>query len=148
VLVFLDIDSLGPIIETEGLYDNLVYPPDEKNLPPKLVTNHFKATAFDDFVVGKGKPHLDTFTLFYTFSTGKGMIIHLDGPTGVGKTLTAESVAKAIKAPLYNMSADELETQRDGVEERLSDILELSTRWNAILLINEAIFFFGRAGSE
>jgi AAA+ superfamily predicted ATPase len=69
------------------------------------------------------------------------MIILLDGPPGVGKTLTAESVAEAMKAPLYTMSAGELGTHSDRVERRLSDVLEMATMWNAILLIDEADVF-------
>ena len=69
------------------------------------------------------------------------MIVLLDGPPGVGKTLTAESVAVDMKAPLYTMSAGELGTDANTVETRLSDILELATMWNAILLIDEADIF-------
>lgn len=69
------------------------------------------------------------------------MIILLDGPPGVGKTLTAESVAEIMNAPLYTMSAGELGTQPDRVEKRLSDILEMATMWKAILLIDEADIF-------
>ena len=69
------------------------------------------------------------------------MVILLDGPPGVGKTLTAESVAETMKAPLYTMSAGELGTQSNNVEKRLSDILEMASMWNAILLIDEADIF-------
>lgn len=69
------------------------------------------------------------------------MIILLDGPPGVGKTLTAESLAEVMRAPLYTMSAGELGTQDERVERRLSDVLEMATMWNAILLIDEADVF-------
>jgi len=69
------------------------------------------------------------------------MVILLDGPPGVGKTLTAESVAETMKAPLYTMSAGELGTHSNDVEKRLSDILEMASMWNAILLIDEADIF-------
>jgi MoxR-like ATPase len=74
------------------------------------------------------------------------MVVLLDGPPGVGKTLTAESVAEAMKAPLYTMSAGELGTAADRVERRLSDILEMVTMWNAILLIDEADIFMEERG--
>lgn len=77
------------------------------------------------------------------------MVILLDGPPGVGKTLTAESVAETMKAPLYTMSGGELGTRSNDVEKRLSDILEMASMWNAILLIDEAdIFMEQRAPSE
>lgn len=46
-------------------------------------------SSFDDVVAGKGR----------------GIILLLCGPPGVGKTLTAESVAEEMKVPLYMMSA-------------------------------------------
>lgn len=75
------------------------------------------------------------------------MIVLLDGPPGVGKTLTAESVAEEMKAPLYTMSAGELGTQADSVESKLGDILEMATMWNSILLIDEADIFLEQRGS-
>ncbi|KAH6725065.1 P-loop containing nucleoside triphosphate hydrolase protein [Leptodontidium sp. MPI-SDFR-AT-0119] len=66
--------------------------------------------TFDDFVIGKGR----------------GIVILLDGPPGIGKTLTAESVAETIKAPLYTISAGELGSQSHN---------------NAVLLIDEADIF-------
>jgi SpoVK/Ycf46/Vps4 family AAA+-type ATPase len=65
----------------------------------------------------------------------------LDGPPGTGKTLTAEGVAEAMKAPLYTMSAGELGLDTRQVEKKLSDVLEMATMWNAILLIDEADIF-------
>jgi SpoVK/Ycf46/Vps4 family AAA+-type ATPase len=69
------------------------------------------------------------------------VIILLEGPPGTGKTLTAESVAEAMQAPLYTMSAGELGTQANIVEKHLSDILKMATMWKAILLIDEADIF-------
>ena len=77
------------------------------------------------------------------------MVILLDGPPGVGKTLTAESVAETMKAPLYTMSAGELGTESHNVEKRLGDILDMASMWNAILLIDEAdIFMEQRSPNE
>jgi len=63
------------------------------------------------------------------------------GPPGVGKTLTAESVAEEMKVPLYMMSAGDLGLDPRGVENTLKDILEMCTRWDAILLLDEADVF-------
>jgi len=43
------------------------------------------------------------------------MIMLLSGPPGVGKTLTAESVAETLKVPLYMMSAGDLGLDDDGI---------------------------------
>ena len=70
---------------------------------------------FDDFVQGKGK----------------GIIMLLAGPPGVGKTLTAESVAEALRAPLYSIGAADLGSKPVKLENKLHDILEMCSKWNA-----------------
>jgi AAA+ superfamily predicted ATPase len=69
------------------------------------------------------------------------MIVLLCGPPGVGKTLTAESLAEEMKFPLYVMSAGDLGFDPSKVETQLQTILEMCSRWNAILLLDEADVF-------
>ncbi|KAI3318849.1 hypothetical protein HD806DRAFT_511148 [Xylariaceae sp. AK1471] len=84
-----------------------------------------EATGFDDFITGKGK----------------SFIILLCGPPGVGKTLTAESVAERTRAPLYILSAGDLGTDAERVERSLKKALEMCALWRAIMLIDEADVF-------
>jgi SpoVK/Ycf46/Vps4 family AAA+-type ATPase len=44
-------------------------------------------------------------------------------------------------APLYSLSAGELGSYATSVEEKLSQIFEMVTRWNAVLLLDEADVF-------
>ena len=76
-----------------------------------------------------------------TLTFWQGMILLLCGPPGVGKTLTAESVAEEMKVPLYSMAAGDLGLDPRTVESSLRDILEMCTKWNAILLLDEADVF-------
>ncbi|RDL38442.1 uncharacterized protein BP5553_02782 [Venustampulla echinocandica] len=100
--------------------------PDQKDMILSLVNIHSdQRVAFDDVIKGKGK----------------GMIFLLHGVPGVGKTLTAESVADYTKRPLYTVSCGELGVGTDCVENNLSSALELATKWNAIALIDEADVF-------
>ena len=80
---------------------------------------------FDDVIEGKGR----------------GIILLLCGPPGVGKTLTAESVAEEMKVPLFVMSAGDVGYASSSVEGRLLDLFEMVTRWNAVLLLDEADVF-------
>lgn len=80
---------------------------------------------FDDVIEGKGK----------------GIIILLSGPPGVGKTLTAESVAEQMKVPLYIMAAGDLGLDPRSVESKLQDVMSMCSRWGAILLLDEADIF-------
>jgi len=110
----------------QDAFDRLVLPKNQKELILGFTESQRKhREAFDDVIEGKGR----------------GMIILLCGPPGVGKTLTAESVAEEMKVPLYMMSAGDLGSDPRKVENRLQDILEMCTRWNSVLLLDEADVF-------
>lgn len=89
--------------------------------------------AFDDVIEGKGK----------------GIILLLSGSPGVGKTLTAESVAEDMRVPLYMMSAGDLGLRPDQVEHSLRNVLEMVEKWNAVLLLDECdVFLEARSTSD
>jgi hypothetical protein len=68
-------------------FDRLVLPKNQKELILGFTESQRKyRESFDDVIEGKGR----------------GMIILLCGPPGVGKTLTAESMAEEMKIPLYS----------------------------------------------
>lgn len=50
-------------------------------------------------------------------------------------------VAETMRVPLYMMSAGDLGTSPHGVESALSNIMEMSAKWNAVLLLDEADVF-------
>jgi SpoVK/Ycf46/Vps4 family AAA+-type ATPase len=107
-------------------FESLVLPEDQKELILGFTaTQQIYRSQFDDVIPGKGK----------------GIILLLCGPPGVGKTLTAESVAEEMKVPLYMMSAGDLGLDPRHVETKLLGILDMCTRWNAILLLDEADVF-------
>ncbi|OAL45779.1 P-loop containing nucleoside triphosphate hydrolase protein [Pyrenochaeta sp. DS3sAY3a] len=107
-------------------FDRLVLPKNQKELILGFTQSQREfRDNFDDVIEGKGK----------------GMIILLCGPPGVGKTLTSESVAEEMQVPLYVMSAGDLGFDPRNVETKLQDILEMCSRWNAVLLLDEADVF-------
>lgn len=55
--------------------------------------------------------------------------------------MTAESVAETMRTPLYTMSASDLGFSSRDVEKSLSKVLELTAKWNAVLLLDEADVF-------
>lgn len=111
--------------------------------------------AFDSLVLPHAQQHLKKFILGFAraqcrrsdnfndviHGKGRGLIMLLKGPPGVGKTLTAESVAEALKVPLYVMSAGDLGTDSEEVEDTLRNVLTLIPRWGAVLLLDEADVF-------
>ncbi|KAH7063104.1 hypothetical protein B0J12DRAFT_157935 [Macrophomina phaseolina] len=80
---------------------------------------------------------------------GKGLAILLHGPPGVGKTLTAEAVALATGKPLLPVSVAEIRTEPAEAEQMLEDIFDDASRWNAVLLVDEAdVFLEERIGNQ
>ncbi|KAL8670305.1 MAG: hypothetical protein Q9168_005145 [Polycauliona sp. 1 TL-2023] len=78
---------------------------------------------------------------------GKGLVILLHGPPGVGKSLTAECVAKATSKPLFTVGVADIGTDSQVVEEKLNKLFSLAAEWDAVLLIDEADVFMEQRGS-
>lgn len=76
------VDQITEIQWQTDAFDNLVLPKEQKDLIKALVESHRgtmdSQDQFDDFIVGKGR----------------GLIINLFGPPGVGKTLSAEATSE------------------------------------------------------
>ncbi|OAG07282.1 P-loop containing nucleoside triphosphate hydrolase protein [Paraphaeosphaeria sporulosa] len=120
------VDYVQSIKWNTEAFDNLVLPAAQKKLVLALSkTQAATANDFDDVIAGKGK----------------GMILLLSGPPGVGKTLTAEAVSENMKVPLYMLSAGDLGTSPNDVEYNLNNVLEIVAKWKAILLIDECDVF-------
>ena len=73
-----------------------------------------------------------------------GMVVLANGPTGTGKTLTAEVFAEHTHRPLYIMEMGELGTNLSSVEENLQRIFARASRWNAVLLFDECDVFLAK----
>ncbi|KAF1985167.1 P-loop containing nucleoside triphosphate hydrolase protein [Aulographum hederae CBS 113979] len=124
--MLFDIPCVKEIVWNDHAFDSLVAPAEQKDLILAFAQTQAKnRECFDDVIQGKGR----------------GIIMLLSGPPGVGKTLTAESVAEEMHVPLYTMSAGDLGTNPAGVEAALGNILEMNTKWNAVLLLDEADVF-------
>lgn len=79
---------------------------------------------------------------------GNGLVILLHGPPGVGKTLTAESVAKATGKPLFAVSVSDIGLKPSEVEQNLGVLFELAATWGAVMLFDEAdVFLESRASN-
>ncbi|KAI0902654.1 P-loop containing nucleoside triphosphate hydrolase protein [Ustulina deusta] len=130
----LCVDELRPMTWNDEAFDKLVLPGDEKQLAWEFVEakSLSQSEKFDDFIPDKGR----------------GLIILMFGPPGVGKTFTAEAVADKSRVPLYAMSAAELGTAPDTVEKALENALGLCRMWNAMLLLDEADVFLGARTSD
>lgn len=127
------VDGVQGIVWNTAAFERLVLPHDYKSVVWAFVDAQLtQADDFDDVIEGKGK----------------GMIMLLSGEPGTGKTLTSESVSEAMKKPLYSMSAGELGIDAEHVEESLGKVLELSKKWNAVLLLDECDVFLEKRSTS
>ena len=123
------VSGIHDIEWNEGAFESLVLPEKQKSIVKALVQSHTSEAAerknIDDVIQGKGR----------------GLVAVLHGTPGVGKTLTAESIAELLKCPLYCVSAGELGTNPRELEQELQKILDLAHSWGAVLLLDEADVF-------
>lgn len=118
---WIEVSTLSPVVWRDDAFENLVLP--NKDRVFHLVKNY--DSGFSDFIDDKSG----------------GLIFLLHGPTGQGKTLTAEAVAESLRRPLYSISMGELGTTVVAMEKKLRNILDLAHQWNAVLLLDEADIF-------
>ncbi|KAK7569136.1 hypothetical protein IWX47DRAFT_852733 [Phyllosticta citricarpa] len=76
---------------------------------------------------------------------GRGVVVLLHGPPGVGKTYTVETTAMAIGRPLISLTmADLKKNGKETIEVELAEWFSLANRFKAVLLIDEADVFLER----
>lgn len=120
------IDGLKEIDFDGSIFEKLVLPDTQKKMIKALLKhNSISGGGFRDLVEGKGE----------------GIVLMLFGEPGCGKTLTAEGIAELLRKPLYSVSMGTLGTTADELERRLGEILQLSARWDSLVLLDEADSF-------
>lgn len=130
----LSVDNLKEIEWNTSCFEDLVLDPSTKKTVQALVSTHSQKResadgknqdGFDDIVKGKGK----------------GLVCVLHGPPGVGKTLTAECVAEYVQRPLFMVSSGDLGVTSEQLDVQLTEIMDMTSTWRAVLLIDEADVF-------
>ncbi|PMD51263.1 P-loop containing nucleoside triphosphate hydrolase protein [Hyaloscypha bicolor E] len=127
------VERIAEIKWNAKAFESLVLPPAQKGVILALSESQLaNKQVFDDIIQGKGK----------------GITILLSGPPGTGKTLTAEAVAEKMRVPLHAISFADLGPRYVWPERQLQKILELVSRWKAILLLDECDVFLEKRSAD
>jgi hypothetical protein len=121
----LHVDQLTEYQYKTDLADKLILPDEVRNLVDLLVSHK---SGFKDIIGGKGY----------------GAVVLCAGPPGTGKTLNSE----AMKRPLYSVQCSQLGLSPKDLEKQLLLCFSRATRWNAILLLDEADVYVATRGSD
>jgi ATP-dependent protease Clp ATPase subunit len=79
---------------------------------------------------------------------GNGLIVVLHGPPGNGKSFAAESIAEHFQTPLIAMSIGDLIADQRRIEDRLEKAFKVASKWQAVLLVDEADVVLGARSIE
>lgn len=130
--VFVDVDDLHEHVFHKDTKNKIVLPPKMK-VALDSVFSASQTSIFGDLFHGRHG----------------GIVVLANGPSGVGKTLTAEVFAEFQERPLYSMEMSEIGTTLEKVEANLQKIFMRAKKWNAVLLFDEAdIFLSERVASD
>ncbi|PKK58124.1 hypothetical protein RhiirC2_796822 [Rhizophagus irregularis] len=132
----LYVEFLDEISFDDDAFDQLVMDPIKKDLIFSLVTSTLDMCRIDHFFTSAKHKGVDLIS-----GKGSGCVFLLHNPPGVRKTLTAEAISKYLYRPLYAVSVRELGTSVVELEHKLSEILEVASIWNAVILIDEVKCF-------
>jgi hypothetical protein len=138
------VDKLRPIVSTEddehqGPFWNELELEDESKKLPMSYMQHHKAPS--SRIPGQITGSIDAKAFDIIEGKGQGLVILLHGPPGVGKTLTAETIALATGRPLLTVSVAEIGVDYQEAERNLTDVFVDAARWEAVLLMDEADVF-------
>ncbi len=62
--------------------------------------------------------------------------------------MTAEAVSEMLHRPLYSVSLGQLGTSPSELETKLGEVLDLCSRWDALILLDEADIFLEKRSSS
>ncbi|KAM7213569.1 hypothetical protein V8F06_011066 [Rhypophila decipiens] len=116
--------------------DSLKIPHQVKHAIQGSIKGHFRQK------MAERKVDQDWVSLDLIEGKGSGLFILLHGVPGVGKTATAEAIAKANGKPLFKITVGDLGMTPENLETSLREIFRLASIWDCILLLDEVDTFF------
>ena len=118
--------------ETKDLIKNLV----SNHEQGKETKNGKRTKGIQDVVQGKGDGLVILLHGEAEFRKGQECLANVQrGPPGVGKTLTAESVAIRANKPLFAVGVTDVGVDPEKVQINLERMFDLADTWEAVLLM-------------
>ncbi|PWB50750.1 MAG: hypothetical protein C3F06_11840 [Candidatus Methanoperedenaceae archaeon] len=121
-------------IEPHYTWEDIVLPGDTKSQLREVAGNiKYKGVVYSDWGFDR------------KLSTGKGLNVLFSGPSGTGKTMAAEIVARETQLDIYKIDLSNVVSKYIGeTEKNLSKIFKEAETSNAILFFDEADALFGK----
>jgi ATPase family associated with various cellular activities (AAA) len=129
--VHADVDDLREYEYDPEAITRLILPPEMK----KVLGSVFRASRQELFADHVRHKH-------------GGIVILACGPSGVGKTLTAEVYAELTERPLYVLEFGELGTTVQEIEHNLAKVFARVVKWSAVLQFDECEVFLAKRGDD
>lgn len=128
------ISALARKLQPHYSWEDIVLPKDTKN-QLKEVAGHIKyrGVVYSDWGFDR------------KLSIGKGLNVLFSGPSGTGKTMAAEIIAKYVELDIYKIDLSNVVSKYIGeTEKNLSKIFKEAQTSNAIIFFDEADALFGK----
>ncbi len=128
------ISALARKIEPHYTWEDIVLPEDTKNQLKEVAGNiKYKGVVYSDWGFDR------------KLSTGKGLNVLFSGPSGTGKTMASEIIARETQLDIYKIDLSNVVSKYIGeTEKNLSKIFKEAETSNAILFFDEADALFGK----
>ncbi|ETS78286.1 hypothetical protein PFICI_10348 [Pestalotiopsis fici W106-1] len=144
---WVSVDKLEKIDKTQDArrraWQDLVIEEGYSQLLLSLVDNH--TSAYDHKKKKNASGYsVPTSQVDLIKGKGRGLILLLHGPPGTGKTSTAEAIAAYTGKPLYAITCGDIGVHVGEVEKNLREHTEQATKWDCVLLLDEADVFLAR----
>lgn len=137
--------SLKPVPVQQEAFAQLQLPEGHKRMIQAAVHSHLRKSQIEKELGSRSERQIQTQD--FILGKGRGLIILLHGEPGVGKTATAEAVARWTRRPLFSLASDSL--QYHNIEDNLGNIFRLAHLWECVLLLDEAdVFLSSRGGNS
>jgi len=127
--------------------DVLQFWQDVKQVILSVAQVHLSRKEAERKVTGAGLSPDDSSLGLTSGKGGEGLFILLHGVPGIGKTSTAEAMARALGKPLFHIHIGSLAVTTEDLDTSLDRIFRLAAIWDCILTLDEVDLFFSRAAT-